>query len=466
MQLVIMAGGTGTRLWPISRSSFPKQFINLMTDNSMLQDTIIRVPKDSSVSPYVICNESTRFLVKEELNKINVEKPKIILEPVGRNTAPAIALAAFDAVKKGNDPVMLVLSSDHIIKDHYAFSSAIDDAKVAAHDDKLVTFGIVPTHPETGYGYIKQGAKSNIGYQVTNFIEKPSLEKAKDYIKSENHLWNSGMFAFKASVFLSELKKFNIEIYNICNEAIEKTSEDNDFIRISREIFEKCDDISIDYAVMEKTSNSIVIPVDCGWSDVGTWSSLYDVSQKDNSRNVLFGDVLTNNTKNCYIRADDRLVTTLGVDNLVIVDTKDALLVANKNNTQDVKKIVDELKTKNSQLTAFHKEVYRPWGKYDSIDKGERYQVKRITVKPGAKLSLQMHHHRAEHWIVVSGTAKVTNGETEIILTENQSTYIPVGAKHSLENPGKIDLEIIEIQSGSYLGEDDIIRFEDRYGRI
>ena len=465
MQLVIMAGGSGSRLWPLSRSNFPKQFIKLLSYNSMLQDTLIRTQSETNNSPYVICNESTRFLVAEELQDINIQHPNIILEPVGRNTAPAIALAAFDALNKGHDPVMVVLASDHVIKDEKEFHKALIDAEKAALNNKLVTFGIVPTHPETGYGYIKKGQQSSTGFEVSEFVEKPNLETAEGYLSSDNYLWNSGMFAFKASVYLAELNKFNSDIFKVCEESIKNKTEDLDFIRINKEIFQKCPDDSIDYAVMEKTSDSVVIPLDAGWSDVGSWSSLYDISEKDDSNNVAFGDVITDETENCYIRGDGRLVATLGVKDLVIVDTKDALMVAHKDKTQNVKKIVNRLKEQQRKEYAFHREVYRPWGKYDSIDSGARYQVKRITVKPGAKLSVQMHHHRAEHWIVVSGTAKVTVGEKELMLSENQSTYIPIGEIHALENPGKIPLELIEVQSGSYLGEDDIVRFEDRYGR-
>ncbi len=465
MQLVIMAGGSGSRLWPVSRSNFPKQFINLMSSNSMLQDTLLRTPSETKNSPYVICNESTRFLVAEELQNINVQNPNIILEPVGRNTAPAIALAAIDAVHKGHDPIMVVLASDHVIKDEKAFHEALNAAEQAAHNNKLVTFGIVPTHPETGYGYIKKGQQSSTGFEVAEFVEKPNLETAEGYLASGNYLWNSGMFAFKASVYLGELIQYNPEIFKVCEDAINNKNEDLDFIRIKKEIFDKCPDDSIDYAVMEKTSDSVVIPLDAGWSDVGSWSSLFEISEKDDSDNAIFGDVVTNETESCYIRGNERLIATIGVKDLVIVDTKDALMVAHKNSTQDVKKVVNQLKEQQRSEYAFHREIYRPWGKYDSIDSGERYQVKRITVKPGAKLSVQMHHHRAEHWIVVSGTAKVTVGDKDVMLCENQSTYIPIGEIHALENPGKIPLELIEVQSGSYLGEDDIVRFEDLYGR-
>lgn len=465
MQLVIMAGGTGSRLWPVSRSNFPKQFINLMTNHSMLQDTVLRTPPNLLSEPYIICNESTRFLVAEELQSINSDKPNIILEPVGRNTAPAIALAAFDAVNKGHDPVMVVLASDHVIKDEVSFHEALVDAEQAALDNKLVTFGVVPTQPETGYGYILQGEALEQGFKVAQFVEKPDLATANEYLLSGKYLWNSGMFAFKASVYLKELNKYSPKIYNICQKAVQNSSEDLDFIRIPKEIFAECPDDSIDYAVMEKTSDSVVIPLDAGWSDVGSWSSLYDVSDKDSAGNVVSGDVISHNTTNSYIRGGEKLIATIGVEDLVIVDTKDAVMVAHKDRAQDVKLIVNELKAQKRTEFEFHREVYRPWGKYDSIDSGERYQVKRITVRPGAKLSVQMHHHRAEHWIVVSGTAKVTLGQKELMLSENQSTYIPIGEVHALENPGKIPLELIEVQSGSYLGEDDIVRFEDLYGR-
>jgi mannose-1-phosphate guanylyltransferase len=467
MKLVVMAGGEGSRLWPVSRSSFPKQFIDLVSGNSMLQDTILRVDESCREEPYIICNDSTRFLVAEELQNINVFNANIILEPVGRNTAPAIALAAAHAMKD-DDPVMLVLSADHVILDKSKFHIAVEIALQQALDGNLVTFGIVPSHPETGYGYIKKskGCDSDKAFSVSAFVEKPNLEKAKDYISSGDYLWNSGMFMFRASRYLEELKKFEPKIHSICIEAVKQASEDLDFIRISEEIFQDCPNISIDYAVMEKTGAGVVVPLDAGWSDVGSWSSLYEVSVKDKNNNVITGDSICIDTKNTLIRGDERLIATIGVDDLVIVDTKDALLVAKKDQSQEVKEVTNKLKKKGRSEYFSHREVYRPWGKYDSIDQGERYQVKLITVKPGQKLSLQMHHHRAEHWIVVSGTAKVTLGKDEIMLSENQSTYIPLGVTHALENPGKIPLELIEVQSGSYLGEDDIVRFEDKYGRI
>jgi len=433
----------------------------------MLQDTILRVDENCREEPYIVCNDSTRFLVAEELQNINLSNANIILEPVGRNTAPAIALAAAHAMKD-DDPVMLVLSADHVILDEAKFQIAVEIARQQALDGNLVTFGIVPSHPETGYGYIKKskGSDADKAFSVSAFVEKPNLEIAKDYISSGDYLWNSGMFMFRASRYLEELKKFEPKIHSICIEAIQQATEDLDFIRISEEIFKDCPNTSIDYAVMEKTGAAVVVPLDAGWSDVGSWLSLYEVSVKDKSNNVITGDSLCIDTKNTLIRGDERLIATIGVDDLVIVDTKDALLVAKKDQSQKVKEVTNILKQKGRSEYFSHREVYRPWGKYDSIDQGDRYQVKLITVKPGQKLSLQMHHHRAEHWIVVSGTAKVTLGKDEIMLSENQSTYIPLGVTHALENPGKIPLELIEVQSGSYLGEDDIVRFEDKYGRI
>ena len=433
----------------------------------MLQDTILRVDEDYRKGSYVICNESTRFLVAEELQNIKLVEANIILEPVGRNTAPTIALAAFHAMKEA-DPVMLVLPADHIILDKTNFQIAVDIARQKALDGNLVTFGVVPSHPETGYGYIKKakGCEPDKAFNVDAFVEKPNIEKAKEYISSGDYLWNSGMFMFRASRYLEELKKFEPKIHSICIEAVNQATEDLDFIRISEEIFKECPNTSVDYAVMEKTGAAVVVPLDVGWSDMGSWSSLYEVSPKDKFNNVITGDSICIDTENTLIRGDERLIATVGVDDLVIVDTKDALLVAKKDQSQKVKEITNKLKQMKRSEYLSHREVYRPWGKYDSIDQGDRYQVKLITVKPGQKLSLQMHHHRAEHWIVVSGTAKVTLGSDEIMLSENESTYIPLGVTHALENPGKIPLELIEVQSGSYLGEDDIVRFEDRYGRI
>lgn len=459
---VIMAGGSGTRLWPLSRSAHPKQFLSLSGEKTMLQETISRL-KDIDVSSSItICNEEHRFFVAEQLNAID-SLGTIILEPEGRNTAPAIALAALSAKKE--DPLLLILAADHVIKNQDAFTSSVHSAIPLAEAGKLVTFGIVPTEAHTGYGYIKKGEDEDLGYIVDKFVEKPTDSVAKEYFSSGDYFWNSGMFLIKASRYLEELQKFRSDIYDACLLSMQNVVPDIDFIRVDNTAFLKSPSDSIDYAVMEKTKDAIVVPMDAGWSDVGSWSSLWKVEGKDKLGNVSHGDVILHQTKNCYVRADEKLVATIGVDNLVITSTKDAILVADINSVQDVKEIVEQLKNDERPEWKLHKEVYRPWGKYNSIDNGDRYQVKRITVKPGAKLSVQMHHHRAEHWIVVSGSAKVTNGDKQFLLSENESTYIPIGVIHALENPGKVELELIEVQSGSYLGEDDIVRFEDIYGR-
>jgi len=462
---VIMAGGSGSRLWPLSRKAYPKQYLPLTSDKSMLQETVLRLKGAEHLSPLVICNEDSRFMVAEQLRAIDALQSPVVLEPVGRNTAPAIALAALQAVAEGEDPLLLVLAADHVIQNQSAFLNAIKQAETLAQTGAMVTFGIVPTHAETGYGYIKRGPAQDEAFKVDSFVEKPDLATATDYLKRGEYYWNSGMFMFKASRYLAELEKYQPDILAACKKAIGHTSSDLDFVRVDKAAFEACPDDSIDYAVMEKTDSAVVVPLDAGWNDVGSWSALWDVNEKDAAGNATKGDCITHETSNCLIQGGERLIATVGVDDLVIVDTKDAVMVAAKDKVQDVKKIVEKLKADERSEYEFHREVYRPWGKYDSIDSGARYQVKRITVKPGAKLSVQMHHHRAEHWIVVSGTAKVTNGDKELLLTENQSTYIPVGVIHALENPGKVDLELIEVQSGSYLGEDDIVRFEDRYGR-
>ncbi|WP_113906560.1 mannose-1-phosphate guanylyltransferase/mannose-6-phosphate isomerase [Aliidiomarina celeris] len=462
---VIMAGGSGSRLWPLSRAAYPKQFLKLNGRGTMLQETITRLDKITTDAPIVICNEEHRFLTAEQLRQIGQLNHNIILEPVGRNTAPAIALAAFYAVNSGSDPIMLVLAADHVIKNKNAFQEAVVKATEYAEQGKLVTFGIVPTGPETGYGYIERGTEIGTVFSVERFVEKPNLKTAQSYVVSGNFYWNSGMFMFRASRYLEELKVHRPDIYAACEKAIGDTSDDLDFVRVDKEAFINCPEDSIDYAVMEKTTDAVVIPMDAGWSDVGSWSSLWDVSDKDDNGNVHHGDVMTHNSRNNYVFAETGLVATVGVDDVVVVQTKDAVLVTRKDQVQDVKKIVEELKSENRSEYKLHREVYRPWGKYDSVDAGERYQVKRITVKPGEKLSIQMHHHRAEHWIVVSGTANVTIDDETSLVTENESVYIPVGAVHALENPGKIPLELIEVQSGAYLGEDDIVRFEDRYGR-
>ena len=463
---VIMCGGSGTRLWPLSRAQFPKQFLPLVNDTSMLQDTMARLPAKHQ-APVFICNEDHRFLVAEQVKQVNCKQATILLEPQGRNTAPAVALAAIDALCENEDALLLVLAADHVIKDTEKFHQAVDTATIAAQQGKLVTFGIVPTHAETGYGYIKKGAEKEGGtYQVAEFVEKPNVETAQRYLNSGDYLWNSGMFLFKASRYLEELEKFRPDILQACQAAMVEVEKDLDFTRPNTEAFLQCADESIDYAVMEKTEDAVVVPLDAGWSDVGSYSALWEVCQQNEQHNVIKGDVIAHDTTNSYIHSQHKLITTLGVDNLVIIDTPDAVLIANKDTVQNVKDIVNELKAQQRPEATLHREVYRPWGKYDSVDSGERFQVKRITVNPGAKLSVQMHHHRAEHWIIVSGTAKVTLDDDTILLSENQSTYIPIGVVHALENPGKLPLEMIEVQSGSYLGEDDIVRFEDKYGRV
>ncbi len=477
---VIMAGGSGTRLWPLSRGLFPKQFLTLQGTHTMLQNTILRLDEIQCSPPLVISNESHRFLVAEQLRELGLLSGNIILEPVGKNTAPAIALAAIQALKyahvdSSEDPLLLILAADHVIKDEKAFCSAVNQAVPYALAGKLVTFGIVPTGPETGYGYILRGDteylrehsdNSASAYRVAQFVEKPDLQTAQNYVASGDYYWNSGMFLFRASRYLDELRQFRPDIYQACQQAMQVIEPDLDFVRVNKDAFMQCPDDSVDYAVMEKTADAVVVPMNAGWSDVGSWSSLWDISEKDSKGNVHQGDVLSHNSWNNYVFAESSLVTTVGVDDLVIVQTKDAVLVAAREQVQDVKKIVEQIKAAGRSEHHVHREVYRPWGKYDSIDHGERYQVKRLSIKPGEQLSLQMHHHRAEHWVVVQGTAKVTCGDKSMLLSENQSFYVPLGMKHSLENPGKIPLEVIEIRSGSYLAEDDIERFWDKYGRV
>ena len=459
---VIMAGGSGTRLWPLSRAAHPKQFLALNGDKTMLQQTVERLSDLPTSEPITICNEQHRFLVAEQLNEIGA-LGKIILEPVGRNTAPAIALAAL--LEKDKDSLLLVLAADHVIADQAAFTDAVMKAVPLAEAGKLVTFGVVPTEPHTGYGYIKSGDAVNGAYNVASFKEKPSAETAANYLSDGGYFWNSGMFLFKASCYLDELKAYQPQIFSACERAILEVSSDLDFVRVNSEAFAACPADSIDYAVMEKTNASIVMPLDAGWNDIGSWSSLWDVSEKDEAGNAAAGDVKLYDTANSFVRAEDKLVALLGVKDVVVVSTKDVTLVAHKDRVQDAKLIAADLEREGRCEWEFHREVYRPWGKYDSVDQGKRHQVKRITVKPGGKLSVQMHHHRAEHWVVVAGTAKVTRGEETFLLSENESTYIPIGVVHALENPGKEPLEIIEIQSGTYLGEDDIVRFSDIYGR-
>lgn len=461
---VIMAGGSGSRLWPLSRSLYPKQFISLTSKKTMLQETIARLKNVEHQPPLLICNEEHRFIVAEQLRQENFKHSGIILEPVGRNTGPAIALAAIKAMQNGDDPLLLVLAADHVIQDHTSFTKSIEKAISSAEQGALITFGIVPTAPETGYGYIKKGNLVNeSAFQVERFVEKPDLNTAEQYIASNEYLWNSGMFLFKASCYVNELKKHAPEILSSCELALKNSLSDLDFTRINAEIFEACPEDSIDYAVMEKADNVLVVPMDAGWSDVGSFSSLWEVSPKDQQSNVIIGDVLTENTRNSYVYSQSKLVSTVGVDNLVIIETKDAVLVANKDNVQDVKSIVNQLKQAGRSECEQHREAYRPWGTHDEIAHGERFHVKHLKVKPGEKTALQMHYHRAEHWVVVQGTAKVTNGDKSYILSENESTYIPIGSPHRIENPGKIDLHLIEVRSGNYLEEDDIVRIKE-YG--
>ena len=464
---VVMAGGSGTRLWPLSRSLYPKQFLSLVDDASLLQGTLLRLENLDCSTPLIISNNEHRFIVAEQLRQAGIVDFDIILEPMGRNTAPAIALAALHALRDGDDPIMLVLAADHVIQNVDAFCSSVTLAQRQAVDGKMVTFGIVPTHAETGYGYIRQGKEVlESVFEVDAFVEKPDQSTAEAYLCDGHYLWNSGMFMFKASVYLSELEKFRPDILSVCKKAMSGASSDLDFIRLEDSVFAACPDESIDYAVMEKTSHSVVVPMDAQWCDVGSWSSLWDISTKDDNGNVTHGDVIYHNSNNNYVYAENSLVATIGTDDLVIVQTKDALLSATQDQVQNIKKVVDVLKREKRSEHISHREEYRPWGRYDSIDQGGRYQVKRITVKPGERLSTQMHYHRAEHWVVVAGTAKVTRGDDVFLVSENESTFIPVGVVHTLENPGKVPLEVIEIQSGTYLGSDDIVRFDDKYGRI
>ena len=461
---VVMSGGSGTRLWPLSRKHKPKQFLNLFGDDSMFQQTILRLKGLDSASPIVVCNESHRFMVAEQLLEIGIEFPSILLEPAGRNTAPAIVSAAFQALSREQDPVLLVLAADHVIADIEAFHQAIKIAEQQAIAGSLVTFGIVPNCAHTGYGYIQAEEKEVIS-AVKQFVEKPDLETAEQYLASGEYYWNSGMFMFKASLLIEEMNKFNPDIVEKCRLAVAQSEQDLDFVRLNKAAFEACPSDSIDYALMEKTNKAVVVPLDAGWNDVGSWSSLWECSQQDENNNVLKGDVEIKNVKNAYIHSEHRLVSVVGVEDLVIVETADAVMVASKAQAQDIKDIVAKLKSQSRSEAENHRLCYRPWGYYDSIDLGERFQVKRIRVKPGASLSLQMHHHRAEHWVVVQGTAEVTREDEVFLLSENESTFIPVGQKHRLHNPGRVPLEIIEIQSGGYLGEDDIVRFQDNYHR-
>ena len=469
---VILSGGSGTRLWPLSRSCFPKQFLNLIGDTSLFQATLRRIEGATMQPPIVVSNNAHRFIVAEQLRELGKENAHILLEPEGKNTAPAIAAAALCAQQSTGTqtPLLLVLPADHNIENIDAFTSALNAGTKAAMDGKLVTFGIVPTHPETGYGYVRaEGSALYDGdtpvFAVQRFVEKPDAATAEQYLSSGEYYWNSGMFLFRADRYLEELGRFAPAILSSCTDAVENGEKDLDFFRLEEQAFGASPSDSIDYAVMEKTTDACVVPLDAGWSDVGAWSSLWEISPNDENGNTLHGDVIVRNSTDSYIHSESRLVSALGVKDLVIVETQDAVLVADKHSAQDVKKVVDELKKTQRNEGIEQREIYRPWGSYNTMDIGDRFQVKRIKVNPGAKLSLQKHHHRAEHWVVVRGTAEVTCDDNVKMLAENESTFIPLGSIHRLANPGKIPLEIIEIQSGSYLGEDDIERFDDTYGR-
>ncbi len=469
---IILSGGTGSRLWPLSRELYPKQLLPLVNSHTMLQNTILRTVGIPNITdPILVCNSDHRFMVAEQMRQLNLKPSSVILEPIGRNTAPAVAVAALHALTYTENPVLLVLPADHVIDDIGAFHKAIEIVTPAAVAGKLVTFGVCPTGPETGYGYIKASSSSkhsgneNAILDVNCFVEKPDGTTAQGYVASGDYFWNSGMFMFTARRYLAELERYSPEMAGSCRKVYLQAIMDPDFIRLEKDIFSACPSDSIDYAVMEKTADAVVCPLNAGWCDVGSWSALYEIGKPDADGNVLKGDIFLHDTKNCYIYADERLVAAVGLEDHIIVETADAILVAKRDRVQDVKSIVRQLNVRNRPETLVHRKVYRPWGAYQSVDTAERFQVKRITVNPGASLSLQMHHHRAEHWIVVKGTARITKDHEVILLTENQSTYIPLGVTHRLENPGVILLELIEVQSGSYLGEDDIVRFEDVYGR-
>jgi len=465
---VILSGGSGTRLWPLSRKQYPKQYLPLVGDNTMLQETILRLNGlDNLADPIIVCNADHRFLVAEQCQHIDIASPTILLEPVGRNTAPAIAAAALQSLKQTDDAVLLVLSADHVIQDVEVFHQAINIACQQAQEGKLATFGIVPTDANTGYGYIKSSVDSNNGaHKVEEFVEKPDLETAQTYLEQGNYLWNSGMFMFKATTLIDELTTHSPEIVTSVNDAVNNAEQDLDFIRLDKTAFESSPSDSIDYALMEKSDNVVVVPLDAGWNDIGSWSALHDIGTKDANGNVIKGDVFMQDTTNTYIHANGHMIATIGVQDLIIVDTPNATLISTKDKSQEVKNIVEQLQRQDREEQSCHRKVYRPWGWYDSIEMGKHFQVKRLHVNPGAKLSLQMHHKRAEHWVVVSGIATAINGEDVLTLTEGDSTYIPIGTTHGLENKTNEQLEIIEVQSGTYLGEDDIVRFEDIYGRV
>jgi mannose-1-phosphate guanylyltransferase/mannose-6-phosphate isomerase len=463
---VILSGGAGTRLWPLSRELYPKQLLALVGQRTLLQQTVQRLAGLAACPPTVVCNEAHRFLVAEQLRSIESKPRAIVLEPMGRNTAPAIALAAHAALAADEgDALLLVLPADHVIGDIGAFQRAVEAASAVARDGALATFGVVPRVAESGYGYIRRGALAGGAYRIAEFVEKPAPERAAQFLASGEYYWNSGMFLFRARRYLEELEKYAPDIASVCRTSFAGATRDLDFTRIDTRAFEACRSESIDYAVMEKTTDAVVVPLDAGWSDVGSWASLHEACERDAQGNTLCGDVLVEDTRGSYIYSESRLVAAVGLTDHVVVETKDAVLVVPKARVQDVKKLVMRLKADGRYEHSLHREVFRPWGSYDSIDNGERFQVKRLVVRPGGVLSLQLHHHRAEHWVVVSGTARITRGDESFLLEENQSTYIPIGVRHRIENPGRIALHIIEVQSGSYLGEDDIVRLEDRYGR-
>jgi mannose-1-phosphate guanylyltransferase / mannose-6-phosphate isomerase len=466
---VILTGGAGSRLWPVSREFYPKPLLPMFGEQTLLQDTVARLDALQGIrAPLFVCNEEHRFLVAEQVRLLGKEPEAIMLEPQGRNTAPALTIAALYLVATDPDALMVAMPADHVIPDPAAFVTAVEQAGQLAEQGYLVTFGVVAGKPETGYGYIQRGdaIEGSGGFRVDRFVEKPDVATAQAYLDAGNYFWNSGIFVMRADRWLEEIGKYQPDILAACKQAMAGSARDSDFVRVDKQAFLSSPSDSIDYAVMEKTDRAAVVPMSTSWSDVGSWSSIWEISERDGQGNVAKGDVLTHDTTNSLFMAQGRCIAAVGLDNIVVIETSDAVLVADKNKCQDVKAIVTQLKDGNREEYRFHSRVYRPWGDYEGVDAGGRYQVKRLTVKPGAKLSLQMHHHRAEHWIVVSGTARVTRGDDVFILSENESTYIPLGTTHRLENPGSIALEIIEVQSGSYLGEDDIVRFEDVYNRV
>lgn len=467
---VILSGGSGTRLWPLSRALYPKQFLPLLEERSLFQATVARLARfDNCEPPIVVCNHEHRFLVAEQLRLTDEAGGRILLEPQGRDTAPAVALAAMEACAAGDDPLLLVMPADHLIKDTEKFQQAVAQGVAFAEAGALVTFGIAPAYAHTGYGYIRRGKPVDNkpgGYAVSRFVEKPDQSRAQQYVDSGEYYWNSGMFLFRASVYLHELAQHAPQIVAACEQAMAGISRDEDFLRLDEAAFAQSPSDSIDVALMEKTDKAVVLPLHTPWNDVGSWKSLWEEGERDANDNVVSGDVVLEDVKRSLVHSDNRLVAAVGVEDLIIVETGDALLVMHKERTQEVKKIVSTLQKNGRSEAMLHRRVPRPWGAYECIDVDVRFQVKKITVKPGAKLSLQLHHHRAEHWVVVTGTAKITRGDEVFVLGENQSTFIPLGVQHRLENPGKIPLELIEVQSGSYLGEDDIVRLDDSFGRV